>query len=326
MPQSGEDWPVVFLDAGTGIAITNTGTIPPGGSKNIIVRMSEPSGTPDVGHFSNQYIVITSIGDENKSCRVTIQGAISSSFIQMFSDYEERINLDVVTQSDHFAKLASNSYDYAKSLAVAQIFPDDFWYITAWRQADSIQYIRTHALSGLPPVASQLTNNLNSNPETRDSDPAIDVAQSPNAISGIIFIRDVVDYIDGMWKDKYNVLLSRLSKDGTILANPINLTQNNLWWDGLTSGIPYYYEPRIAAVENRFILSWLTNYVDASKNSYSNIMVSAYYENGTPVNNPTYYTLISSTPIISYYSPQIARFDNDHVFLTFFSYEPSAEP
>lgn len=318
---AGENWALMFLNTDRTTFISNTGVIQAGDSGQIIARLTAPAGTLNVGQYSKQYIIFTST-DTTKSSRVLVLGAIPSSFVQMFSDYEQKINLDVVTQSDHFAKLASNSYDHAKSLAVSQIYPNDFWYLTAWRQENNIKFIRAHATSDIPPVVSSLTNNVSLSPVIRDTDPAVDVTQYSKSIAGITFIRDEESTTDG--KHRYNVLFSRIGDGGSLLTpTPLNLTQNNLWWDGITSGVPYYYEPHITSIENRYVLSWVTNFVDEeTTNSYAQITIAAYDENGAQVTAP--YSVVESSAAIAYFSPQIARFDDSKIFLTYFSHEPEA--
>lgn len=314
---SGENWNYTYKDALTKNVISNTGQIAPGATKTILMTMTATSGAL-VGKYSKVKAKFASVTDSTRFFEVVVQGAISVPFIQMFSDYEKRINLDVVSQSHNFSVRTSEAYDFARSLTVSQISPNEYWYLSVWEVPSSsgIQYIRTNALSenSTPPIT--LTNNLGVSPSTFDTSPHIDTTQSTSAVSGVIFTRTILNSSSEM---NDNVFLSRISRDGTKIGTPINLTNNPAFGIPTTQLVPFFLSPKITALNDRFIMTWTESFRDTSNAYLSDIWVAARNTDGNVVKNPAKIT--ASTASIKYRDPNITRFDNNLIFLCYFAFD-----
>jgi hypothetical protein len=266
-------WPVTLLAAdGTtplsdtdGDGIADTGPIGQAGTLPVTVRVTAPSNVT-VGSGDTLALTVASSLDTGVSKTVTLQAAVPARFAQVFrDDADGAMSLLLVQPQNRQRKQATSNAWWGYNSAVAETSEGNLLSIwQRWRYLDGrpvivseLEYtLLDHAGSSLQPV-TRLTDHSAATQDTYDEEPV--VAAAPNGSIGIAWRQRQIREVAGGAQENWNVFFAILNSAGRLTYGPLNLTQNNGWYqsDPPTYGVPRFLNVRLAATDdNHFMVSW----------------------------------------------------------------------
>jgi hypothetical protein len=333
-------WPVTLLAAdGTtplsdtdGDGIADTGPIGQVGTLPVTVRVTAPSNVI-VGSGDTLALTVASSLDTGVSKTVTLQAAVPARFAQVFrDDADGAMSLLLVQPQNRQRKQATSNAWWGYNSAVAETSEGNLLSIwQRWRYLDGrpvivseLEYtLLDHAGSSLQPV-TRLTDHSAATQDTYDEEPV--VAAAPNGSIGIAWRQRQIREVAGGAQENWNVFFAILNSAGRLTYGPLNLTQNNDWYqsDPPTYGVPRFWNVRLAASDdNHFAVSWQRESQEAPAGGCSSncLLDDIYYTlrdaAGSPLKPVTQLTV--DTPSVSegYSSPTVARLNGGRWLLAY---------
>jgi hypothetical protein len=333
-------WPVTLLAAdGTtplsdtdGDGIADTGPIGQAGTLPVTVRVTAPSNVT-VGSGDTLALTVASSLDTGISKTVTLQAAIPARFAQVFrDDADGAMSLLLVQPQSWQRKQATSKAWWGYNPAVAGTSQGNLLYIwQRWRYlggypviVSELEYtLLDHAGSTLQQV-TRLADHSAAAQDTYDEEPVL--AAASNGAIGIAWRQRQIREVAGGAQENWNVFFAILNPAGTLAYGPLNLTQNNDWYqsDPPTYGVPRFWNVRLAASDdNHFAVSWQRESQEAPAGGCSSncLLDDIYYTlrdaAGSPLKPVTQLTV--DTPSVSegYSSPTVARLNGGRWLLAY---------
>ena len=318
-------WPVSLYKAdGTtplsdtdGDGVADTGSVAQGASATIVAEVTTPQKV-SAGDANQAMLTVQSSVDTGKSKTVSLQTGVPTTFAQVYRDDADwAMSLYLAQPGSQSLKKTTDDYYPGHEMAVAEM-PDSFAYV--WSKGRSvnnlyvreIEYTLLDSAGNTTRGVTRLTDHSGATVHTYDESPAVAVA--PNGRIGVLWYRYRYNSSNGTIN--YNVFLAILDSAGNRVYGPLNLTNNNVWGDWDTYGVPYFYEPRIAATEdNRFVLAWQRHSQESAGYLYD-IYYAVRDTNGNPVKGITKFTNGAAGDDY-YYDPALARLSGNRALLAY---------
>jgi len=332
-------WPVTLLAAdGTtllsdtdGDGIADTGPIGQGGTLPVTIRVTAPSNVT-VGSGDVLTLTAASSLDTGISKTVTLQAAVPARFAQVFrDDADGAMSLLLVQPQGRQRKPASGNAWWGYNPAVAETSAGHLLSIwEKWRWSDhnaiisELEYsLLDHAGNSLRQV-TRLIDHSAATQNIYDEEPVVAVA--PDGSIGIAWRQRLIREAVGGVQENWNVFLAILNPNGTLVYGPLNLTQNNAWYQSepATYGVPRFWNVRLAASdENHFVVTWQRESLEAPAGDCSSncLLDDIYYAVRDAVGNllkpATQFTLDSLSPGKGYSSPAVTRLSGNRWLLAY---------
>ena len=239
----------------------DTGAIPRGASNKIYLQITAPELGP-VGLDEKFSAVISSSLDPSVMTTIEVQVAVPARFSQIFrDDANGAMSLQLLEPGQTTTRRLTENAWWGYNSAVAETKVGNFFTIwQRWLTYDNYQStvseleftLLDYAGSTLVPV-TQLTNHNSASSPSYDEEPVL--ALAPDGSIGITWRRRIVQGAQENW----NLYFAILNEGGQITHGPVNVTQNDAWYD-VNQGsldVPRYWNARIAASSgNHFGLTW----------------------------------------------------------------------
>ena len=295
-------WPVTLLAAnGTtpladtdGDGILDTGTVAPGSTLTVTVRVSAPAEAT-LGASNSVALTATSSLDLGKSKTAILQAAIPTRFAQVFRDDADGAMSLLLVQPQSSQRIKATS-DGRWGYNPAVVETADGNLLTLWERrrfladrpvfVSELEYALLDHVGNALRAVSKLTDQSAANNDTYDGD--VVTAAAPDGSLGVAWRRRLAREASGKTQEYYNVFFTILNRAGEVVYGPLNLTQNNDWYQDNppTYGVPRFWNVRIAATDdNRFVIGWQRESVEAASAGCSSNCTL----------NDIYYTVRSST-------------------------------
>jgi len=332
-------WPVTLLAAdGTkplsdtnGNGMVDTGSLGQGDTLTVTVRVTAPSGIP-VG--SEDELALTAASSLNTaiSKTVTLQAAVPARFAQAFrDDADGAMSLLLVQPQGSQREQATSTSWWGTDPAVAETSEGNL--LSIWEKmrysdggaiVSELEYtLLDHAGSTLRPVA-RLTDHGASTQDVYDEEPVVAVA--PDGSIGIAWRERLLREAAGGAQENWNIFFAIFTPNGTLAYSPLNLTQNNDWYQSspVTYGVPRFWDVRLAASDdNHFVVTWQRESQEAPAGDCSSncLLDDIYYTvrdtAGNSIKSVTRLTQDTISPSEGYSSPAVARLSGNRWLLAF---------
>jgi hypothetical protein len=332
-------WPVTLLaaDGTTPLSDTNgngkadTGSLGLGDTLTVTVRVTAPSNNP-VGSEDTLTLTAVSARDPGISRTVILQAAIPARFAQVFrDDADGAMSLLLVQPQGSQRKPASGNAWWGYNPAVAETSAGDLlsiWEKRRWSDhyaiVSELEYsLLDHSGNSLRPV-TKLIDHSAATQDIYDEEPVVAVA--PDGSIGIAWRQHLVREGASGGQENWNVFLAILNPAGTLVYGPLNLTQNNAWYqaDPATYGVPRFWNVRLAASdENHFVVTWQRESQEAPAGDCSSncLLDDIYYAvrdaAGNLLKPVTQLTLDDLSPGKAYSSPTVTRLSGNRWLLVY---------
>jgi len=289
---SSSAWPASLYQADGSTPFIDSGPLPQGATASFIARFNTPAAAM-TGDTNIASLAISSTIDPGKSRAVILNMAVPAVFAQVFEDYSNAAMSFMLSDPTGIsvAKETPDFY-YANGPALGAL--PDGGYVFAWRKPEGnaadavsdIEYTLLNRDGSIRLPTSKLTSNLG-NGGVYDYSPA--VAVTADGSMGLTWYRWTVDSLNNVYN--YNIYFASLSASGTVLAGPINVTNNNQWDSFNDINSPHFFSPAIAAhSDNNFVLSWQDYRTDGAQVFSNDIWIAARGINGASLLSPRAFT------------------------------------
>ncbi|MCJ7584938.1 MAG: hypothetical protein MUO30_09255, partial [Anaerolineales bacterium] len=333
-------WPVTLLAAdGTtplsdtdGDSIADTGPIGQGGTLLVTVRVTAPSNVA-VGSGDTLALTAASSLDTGISKTVTLQAAVSARFAQVFrDDADGAMSLLLVQPQGWQRKQATSNAWWGYNLAVAETSEGNLLYIwQRWRYlgggaviVSELEYtLLDHAGSTLQQV-TKLADHSAATQAIYDEEPV--VAAASNGSIGIAWRHRQMRAVAGGEQENWNVFFAILDSSGRLAYGPLDLTQNNDWYQSNLPiyGVPRFWNGRLAATDdNHFVVAWQRESQEAPSAGCSSdcLLDDIYYAvrdaAGNPLKPVTQLTVDTLSANEGDSSPAVAHLNGNRWLLTY---------
>jgi hypothetical protein len=326
-------WAVTFshLDSGHRLQDTDgdgrldTGSIPHGSSRNILVEVVAPAST-QVGDFSRLSILTSSSANPAKSQESIIQVAIPAAYAQAYADSSSGIFLGLSSRHQ-IMDISVDQFFTGNTLSITGTKQGKFIY--TWERNgeknsgggtayySNIEFAILDSFGDKIQEAVSLTNNESLATPTllvNARYPAL--ASMPDGSTGILWAQYLLDLTTV--KSNSNIYFAILNASGEITAGPLNVTNNNAWSGQGQEDVPVYAAPQITATNNRFFLSW-SEVKQTDTGGVSNLVYAIYSATGSLVKSPL--TFVLNIPgVTQNIDPRLTSLSGDRVLMTYSIY------
>ncbi len=267
-----------------GDSIIDTGTIAQGETKTIQVQLRAVSEGIQ-GDYSTFLVSANSVLAPEKMSTSCFQTTIPAEHFIAFGN-SAGLDLGRITDSDQLSFGVTGFGDNPALLRVGA------QYFYTWEDADlnpgtDIEYAVLGYEGNIIHPVTKLTDNNAAIYSTRDNSPVL--AVSPDNRVGVVWVREMFDDGPPLRGQNYNVYFAILDRDGNVLVEPLNVTNNGpcdppepdtCWQIGDDIDVPVYSSPTIMATsDNRFVISWVDSRILLSGDA-TNVGYVVYDTNG----------------------------------------------
>lgn len=321
------NWPVSLYAAdGTtplsdtdGDGTLDTGAIPQGGSKEIVVEITAPSTGLDLGSANHAQITFASSVDPGVQKTAEFQTGLPTYFAQVFQDNADgAMSIMLARPNGTNVGKASADNHWGDYPAVAETPSGALAY--AWSKGRSVDnaYVSELEYTLVNPYGNplrgvtRLTDHSGATQNTYDYTPAVAVA--PNGRIGIAWY--TYRWNSSTYQSNYNIYFAILDGAGNLAYGPVNVTNNNAWGTWGDDGVPRFYDPHITATDdNRFVVAWEKE-VRESGNRIKDVFYTIRDTNGGVVKGLTNFTN-ASTNSGYYYDPALTGLSGNRALLAY---------
>ena len=295
---SAPGWTVSFYRADNSNPLVDTnldgkvdsGLLAQGASAEIAFRVAAPESA-QVTDYTVITLFVTSSLDESKSATATIQVAIPAPFAQAYADSQSGMHLRQVWAQNSRNKHVA-TYFTGNTLSLDGRLGGNYLY--AWEKNgfsngvnySNIEYLVLNKFGFVLRPTTALTQNQNEATSTllvNARYPAVSIAgDSKLALLWVQYKLDLSTLPE--IRRNSNVWFVVLNAQGDPVYGPANLTNNSQWRGAGDYNIPLYSSPRLIATDdNRFLLGWLDNRLQAGDNEVNTIYYASYTTAGSQV-------------------------------------------
>ena len=304
----------------------DTGSVSEGEAFTFFVEITAPVQI-GVGAWGNLSLRVTSSLDSSVYQMVTCQVAVPARFSQIFRDDADGAMSMMFAQPNQVHTVqATNQAWWGYNPVVAETKSGNFialW--QRWLTYDNYQSffsvleftIIDKSGETLIPV-TELVSNASSGLTAYDEEPVLDVA--PDGMIGIAWRRRLVRNDAEGLQENWNLFFLLMDEDGQIFEGPINVTQNEGWYqsNSLNYDVPRFWDPQIKANEqNYFGLTWRRE-MDLAPIEFcdeacklDDIYYAIYDTTGMPIKMRTKLTSDSALDSEAYANPSITSLTDD---------------
>ncbi len=279
--------------------VIDSGSLPVGGSIEILVRINPPPGAT-TGDSNITIITALSSLEITIAKESTISLAYPAPFAQAFSDDDAGAGIYLVNPSLQIESLPEfwpNSLGIVETANRNIVFIDDGQiYDPAYETR--LTQMQTTIFNGYGDIispATYLSNLTPSENEVWEFDPAL--AAAPNGNVGLLWYRSTShrdfpdDYVE-------NMIFAIIDESGELVYAPTDITENSLMGDYLDEDIPFYSRPQLAVAEDgKYAIAFSQRIIESGV-TYNDIFFSIRNQDGsefTPLTNITRAATTSNT-------------------------------
>lgn len=299
--------------------LPDTGALAPATGMGIIVKVSTPPGAV-LGDYNTVSLTVRSSLNMAVSRTTELRTAVPAPFAQVYrDDADGAMSLYLAQPAGQGVRKATVDAYYGSNTAVAETANGFLYAWTRSRNAPmayvtEIEYTLLNRQGAQTRAVTRLTDHSAATLSTYDNYPSVAVA--PNGRFAITWYRDIYDSSSGQYN--YNIYYAVLDAAGNVVVAPTNLTNNTAWGASNTSGVPRFFDPRIAATgDSRFVLAW-TRETYGSGGWLDDVYYAIQDSAGAPVVGITKYTN-GALGGAAYYGPSLASLTGSRVLLTWTS-------
>jgi len=297
----------------------DTGAIPQGGSKEIVVEITAPSTGLDLGSANHAQITFASSVDPGVQKTAEFQTSLPTYFAQVFQDNADgAMSIMLARPNGTNVGKASADNHWGDYPAVAETPSGALAYVwDKWRSVDNayvseLEYTLVNPYGNPLRGVTRLTDHSGATQNTYDYTPAVAVA--PNGRIGIAWY--TYRWNSSTYQSNYNIYFAILDGAGNLAYGPVNVTNNNAWGAWGDDGVPRFYDPRITATDdNRFVVAWEKE-VRESGNRIEDVFYTIRDTNGGVVKGLTNFTN-ASTNSGYYYDPALTGLSGNRALLAY---------
>jgi len=295
---SASGWTVSFYRADNSAALVDTnldgmvdsGLLAQGATLEIAFRVVAPEAA-QVTDYTVITLFVTSSLDDTKSANTTAQVAIPAPFAQAYADSQSGMHLRQVwalnSRNKHVATyFTGNTLSLDGRLGGSYLYAWEKNGFSSGVNYSNIEYQVLNKFGFVLRPTTALTQNQNLATPTllvNARYPAVSVAGDGKlALLWVQYQLDLSTLPD--IRRNSNVWFAVLNAQGDQIYGPVNLTNNSQWRGTGDYDIPLYSSPRLIATDdNRFLLGWLDNRLQAGDNEVNTIYYASYTTTGAQV-------------------------------------------
>ena len=320
-------WPLILLHAdgvtpvsdSDGDGTPDTGSIPQGGSRTVIVRVTTPTDASVGNHITASLTVRSSL---NTGIQKTteMRMAVPASFVQAYEVWGGPMSLLLARREAHLETTATAGSFYGNNIAIAEQLDGHLVYIWTRGRCHSnctvaVDEIERTIIDPYGEVVVPATRLFDLSGATFDTRDYPTVAVAPNGRIGLLWERYLWDRVT--YRYNYNMYFAVLSPAGDLIHGPTNVTQNDVWGNSGDRNVPVMYSPRITATaDNRFVLAWFRGH-NESQGYVNDIWYSVRQSNGVMIKAATNLTHDGTDYSDAYASPTLATVAGNRALLAF---------
>ncbi len=271
---------VSFHEDSTQLLLDNTGELPGGGDRNIILRIISDLNA-NVGDYLSVKVTATSTTDSSKQFDVWRDTAVPAQFGQAINDPVTGVNVLFSLPENQVIEQPTDKH---LSTIPALINVSHYVYLLAWENAGDIEYMTQNYLSRYTSSLHKIRDNSGGDLiYTNDTLPVIAATDDGSKI-GVLFIRKVNDAFRG---ENDNIIFALLDSSGNLLKE-VNITNNGRYGSSQDIDIDFFNYPAMAVTsDNQFVISWeKTRWITAdndSKKATVDIYMAALDQDGNNI-------------------------------------------
>jgi hypothetical protein len=250
-----------------GDQIIDTGSVASHADFGVRLKITAPSNAV-VGDYIHFNATAASSQAPSKTATINLQVAVPAPFAQASFDPWEGPNLKLLWKENRYGTNLNQGRQFTGSNLSVLALPDKRFIYTweyNWRNDElgftytNLEYTMLSRFGTILIPTAELTNNDNA--EVKTEDRFLSLAGAQDGRIGAIWVRSQGKEFeeDGniVPRSNYNVYFAVLDSNGSILVQPVNLTQNDLWRGQDDFDVPVFIAPRVVATtDNRFFLAW----------------------------------------------------------------------
>ncbi len=316
-------WPATLVDAqGHTLRDTNanatpdTGPLPPGSTLSIGVQIDVPVGAVE-GDSNSAALRVRSSRDASQEQRVWFEACVPAPYAQILKDNaNDAVSVFLAQPWDVALRKAYPPGPDAESPAIAEAANGNLvcaWSRSRWdNQAYTfeIEYALLVPGTAATPPIHKLVDNSHAVQETHDLQPVL--AVSPDGQIALVWLRQLYD---SGFREKDNIHFALLDALGNLVLSPTNLTNNDGWGNPGVKDVPFFSEPNIVALADRFLVAWKREYF-VDQESVTDVCYAVCQANGSLLGGIQ--RLTSDTPGSEDGNsrPNLATLPGNHVLVT----------
>ena len=254
----------------------DTGPVQQGDDFVVAVKLKAAVNV-EIGSSINLTLKATSKLDAAKNATVTLQSAIPAAFAQAYTDGKSGMLLNRVWR---FSNINSRVERFFTGNTMALVGLPENRYAYVWERNNSnssgarfsdIEYVVLNELGGTLQPVTALTDSESSATARLWVDTRTPVASvAPDGSTGIAWIEYQLDLDTA--KSRSNVYFAILDAEGALLLGPVNVTNDNTWYDLVNDPNTHYFQyPALAVTpgsppgESRYLLAWIDEHRQAGQ-------------------------------------------------------------
>jgi hypothetical protein len=320
---------VTALTDTDGDGVVDTGPVPQGQTKTIVVKVWSSPGTL-VGYHNTAAVTARSSLDPSKHKTATSRIAVPTSFAQVYrDDADGAMSMMLVKPQAQAVRKTTPDWYWGSNVAVAELPNHNQLFLwskgrcldaNCTRYGSEIEYTILNPYGEIVRPVAKLTDHSSAPFTTYDYPSGVAVA--PDGRVGVVWYRYQRNSSSAQYN--YNIHWAALSSAGNLAAGPINVTNNSVWGTSSDLNFPQLYRPVIAATtDNRFVLAWV-RYHQESAGSVQDVWYGVISGAGGVVRAPTKFTNDTAGQARSFDSPALSQLSGSRALILFsqYSYPP----
>ena len=324
-------WPTIWtapdgvspLTDTDGDGLIDSGPVAQGTSKTLHARVQTPVIAHPGDHNDTTYTFHSSI-NTSLTRNVQLQASVPLPFAQVYTrSLDSGPSLDAVQPAGEMLFTRS---EFGYSTGVVEIQQEkwlSFWNVGRCLDTPScnmyvneIYYDIVLHSGSVERATTRLEDLSGATVNTSDYSPS--VTTTPDGHTGIVWYRYLYNINNNQWN--YNIYFAILDSAGNLSYGPSNITNNNLWGSSSSDiGVPYYYNPRIAATEdNRFTITWERDQRASSSGYLYDVYYTVFNSAGSSVKAVTQLTN-DVADYDGYYEPVPTALSGNRILLVYYA-------
>lgn len=315
-----------FLSDTDGDGKADTGSIPPGESRSILVK-TLAQGNTHLGDFSKISIHTTSSNNPAKSQDVLIQVASPAAYAQAYADSSSGVFLGLSSRY-RSADILVDEFFTGNTLSLTSTNQGQFIY--SWERNgekntgggtayySNIEYAVMNGFGEKSQPGTSITKNENlATPMLLVNARYPALASMPNGSTGVLWAQYLLDL--ETFQSNSNIFFAVLDASGKVVAGPLNVTNNDAWGGQGQDAVPVFSAPQVASTTNHFFLSW-SEVKQTEQGEISNLVCAIYSAQGNLVEGPQ--TYVTNNPgVTQNIDPRLTSLSSDRILMAYSIYD-----
>ncbi len=242
--------------------IIDTGPVPQGQTKTVVIKVWSSSSSP-VGNHNTAMLTARSSLDASKQKTATASIAVPAPFAQVYrNNADGAMSMLLARPEAQAVRKATADWHGGSDVAVAELPNHNQLY--AWsrsrclnasctRYGSEIEYTILNPYGETVRPVAKLTDHSAATLSTYDSSVAVAIA--PDGRAGLFWARELYNSTSQQYN--FNLYWAGLDANGNLATDPKNVTNSTVWGAWSDLNVVRFYNPQIAATgDYRFVLAW----------------------------------------------------------------------